>query len=75
MLTARTAADDRIVGLEAGADDYLTKPFSPRELVLRAQSVLRRTLAEARPEGPVVCGGYPYVSCQAARAGSGRRGW
>ncbi len=58
MLTARTAADDRIVGLEAGADDYLTKPFSPRELVLRAQSVLRRTLAEARPEGPVVCGGY-----------------
>ncbi|MER5406256.1 response regulator transcription factor [Streptomyces sp. NPDC002769] len=45
MLTARGDEDDRILGLEVGADDYVTKPFSPRELVLRVESVLRR----ARP--------------------------
>lgn len=43
MLTARGDEDDRILGLEVGADDYVTKPFSPRELVLRVESVLRRT--------------------------------
>lgn len=43
MLTARAQTEDRIQGLEAGADDYLTKPFSPKELLLRVQSVLRRT--------------------------------
>ena len=42
MLTARGGEADRIVGLELGADDYVTKPFSPRELVLRVESVLRR---------------------------------
>ncbi|MEV6401148.1 response regulator transcription factor [Streptomyces sp. NPDC051907] len=42
MLTARGDEDDRILGLERGADDYVTKPFSPRELVLRVESVLRR---------------------------------
>ncbi|SDJ49360.1 DNA-binding response regulator, OmpR family, contains REC and winged-helix (wHTH) domain [Frankineae bacterium MT45] len=42
MLTALADAEDRIAGLEMGADDYLTKPFSPRELVLRVDSVLRR---------------------------------
>lgn len=42
MLTARSEEDDRILGLEVGADDYVTKPFSPRELVLRVRSVLRR---------------------------------
>ncbi|SHL39861.1 DNA-binding response regulator, OmpR family, contains REC and winged-helix (wHTH) domain [Streptomyces yunnanensis] len=42
MLTARGDEEDRILGLEFGADDYVTKPFSPRELVLRVQSVLRR---------------------------------
>jgi DNA-binding response OmpR family regulator len=52
MLTAKSAEDDRIRGLELGADDYLTKPFSPRELVLRAKSILRRAGGEngsARP--------------------------
>ncbi|MFE4697949.1 response regulator transcription factor [Streptomyces sp. NPDC056738] len=51
MLTARGDEDDRILGLEVGADDYVTKPFSPRELVLRVESVLRRTrpVAAARP--------------------------
>ncbi len=43
MLTALGAESDRVLGLEVGADDYLTKPFSPRELVLRVQSVLRRS--------------------------------
>ncbi len=42
MLTARGDEDDRVLGLEFGADDYVTKPFSPRELVLRVESVLRR---------------------------------
>jgi DNA-binding response OmpR family regulator len=45
MLTARSEEADRIGGLELGADDYLTKPFSPRELVLRVSAVLRRTAA------------------------------
>lgn len=49
MLTAKDSESDRILGLELGADDYLTKPFSPRELVLRAQAVLRRgTEAQGR---------------------------
>ncbi|MEU9344939.1 response regulator transcription factor [Streptomyces sp. NPDC048278] len=43
MLTARGDEDDRVLGLEVGADDYVTKPFSPRELVLRVESVLRRS--------------------------------
>jgi len=42
MLTARTSEEDRVRGLELGADDYVTKPFSPRELVLRVQAILRR---------------------------------
>ncbi|MEU9861953.1 response regulator transcription factor [Streptomyces sp. NPDC047971] len=50
MLTARGDEDDRILGLEVGADDYVTKPFSPRELVLRVRSVLRRATA-AEPAG------------------------
>ena len=43
FLTARTEEVDRIVGLEIGADDYVTKPFSPRELTARIKAVLRRT--------------------------------
>jgi DNA-binding response OmpR family regulator len=50
MLTALNQEDDRIDGLEAGADDYLAKPFSPRELVLRVRAVLRRTRQEAGRE-------------------------
>ena len=42
MLTARDGEDDRIAGFEAGADDYVVKPFSPRELVVRVQAILRR---------------------------------
>ncbi|MFH8584135.1 response regulator transcription factor [Streptomyces celluloflavus] len=51
MLTARGDEDDRILGLEVGADDYVTKPFSPRELVLRVRSVLRRATAAAPAGG------------------------
>ncbi|MFE3682873.1 response regulator transcription factor [Streptomyces sp. NPDC059095] len=54
MLTARGDEDDRILGLEIGADDYVTKPFSPRELVLRVESVLRRSRAAAARPGPPV---------------------
>src|SRR3954463_3110800 len=43
MLTARDEEPDRVVGLEVGADDYLTKPFSPRELVARMKAIFRRT--------------------------------
>jgi len=50
FLTARSGEVDRVVGLEIGADDYVPKPFSPRELVARVRSILRRT--EARDERP-----------------------
>jgi len=54
MLTARGEEDDRVRGLELGADDYVTKPFSPRELVSRAKAVLRRTEAAPTTEkGPL----------------------
>lgn len=49
MLTARAEETDRIVGLELGADDYVVKPFSPREVVLRVKTILRRTKGDARP--------------------------
>jgi len=49
MLTARVDESDRLVGLELGADDYLTKPFSPRELVARVRTVLRRAGGAATP--------------------------
>lgn len=57
MLTARTEEVDRILGLEMGADDYVPKPFSPRELVARVKAVLRRTTAPVEPsEAPVTAG-------------------
>jgi phosphate regulon transcriptional regulator PhoB len=57
MLTARAEEVDRIVGLEMGADDYVPKPFSPRELVARVKAVLRRTAAPVAPsEAPVTAG-------------------
>jgi len=55
MLTARGEVTDRIVGLELGADDYLPKPFEPRELVVRMQSVLRRTSSDDQSQGDHLC--------------------
>lgn len=51
MLTAKAAEVDRVVGLEIGADDYLTKPFSPRELVLRVKALLRRVKGNEQEPG------------------------
>ena len=67
MLTARGEEHDRIAGLELGADDYVTKPFSPRELVLRVQSILRRaraadTSAVRTGPGPGGTGGVGEVA-------------
>ncbi len=57
MLTARGDDMDRIVGLELGADDYLSKPFNPRELLARIQAVLRRATPSASPQtGPLSAG-------------------
>ena len=59
LLTALGEEDDRIAGLEAGADDYVTKPFSPRELALRVRSLLRRAPAPALSlEWPTISGGH-----------------
>ena len=60
MLTARTEEADRVAGLELGADDYVSKPFSPRELVARVRAVLRRT-DSARTQGDVVRAGDALV--------------
>lgn len=57
MLTALGSQQDRLLGLELGADDYLTKPFSPRELALRADSILRRMGAGAVSRGDILRNG------------------
>ena len=49
LLTGRVSEIDRVLGLELGADDYVVKPFSPRELAARVRAVLRRTTADAEP--------------------------
>ncbi len=64
MLTARGEEEDRVLGLQIGADDYVVKPFSPRELVLRVQSLLRRAGAAVGPAG-----GVPEARSATAPAG------
>lgn len=59
MLTALGGEDDRVLGLEVGADDYVTKPFSPRELVLRVQSLLRRAGPAAGVDAAAAAGPAP----------------
>jgi DNA-binding response OmpR family regulator len=56
MLTARREETDRVLGLELGADDYLVKPFSPRELIARVRAVLRRTRASREDEALIAVG-------------------
>jgi len=68
MLTARGEEVDRIVGLEMGADDYLAKPFSPRELVARIRAVLRRTPAEAGAAESAIQWGPLLLDLRARRA-------
>ncbi len=68
MLTALGEVEDRIAGLEVGADDYVTKPFSPRELVLRIESVLRRSSAPREPSPGILHAGKITVDPAARRA-------
>lgn len=58
MITARDSETDTIVGLEVGADDYITKPFSPREVMARVHAVLRRTETRPRVDATRIVGGF-----------------
>ena len=66
MLTAKGSEADRVLGLELGADDYLAKPFSPRELVLRVNAVLRRQ--QPRPEREIITDGDLALDLTARKA-------
>ena len=68
MLTARGEESDRVAGLELGADDYVVKPFSPRELVARIRAVLRRTDARSRSQAEVRQVGELSIDLQKMRA-------
>jgi DNA-binding response OmpR family regulator len=73
MLTALGSETDRVVGLERGADDYVTKPFSPRELVLRVDSVLRRVGESSSMKGTVTDGDLVVDSTEHTATLGGRR--
>ena len=70
MLTAKAGEDDRIAGLELGADDYVTKPFSPREVVLRVQAILRRAVPGGSDEAPESFGGGRLLIDDSRRSAS-----
>ena len=72
MLTARVEEDDRLTGLDLGADDYVTKPFSPRELAARVRAVLRRSAKEgADDDSPVLSCGGVLLDMRTRRASAG----
>src|SRR5256714_5827717 len=73
MLTARTEESDKLVGLELGADDYLTKPFSPKELVARVRAVLRRASDAATPSDVIRVGTEVELDVPRTQARSGGR--
>ena len=75
MLTARGEEVDRVVGLEMGADDYLAKPFSPRELVARIRAVLRRMSGEGHPTNVPCNGGHCGSTCAHGALMSTSRIW
>ena len=62
MLTGRSEEPDRVMGLELGADDYLTKPFSPRELLARIRAVLRRKRPEIQQGFPLSVWGFTFFT-------------
>ena len=68
MLTARGDEADRVLGLELGADDYVVKPFSARELVARIRAVLRRTSAAPRPAPTTACSEIGAIELDQRRA-------
>ncbi len=68
MLTARTEETDRLIGLELGADDYVTKPFSPREVVARVRAVLRRVGAGGAPREEIIRTGTLRIDLAGHRA-------
>ncbi len=72
LLTARFTPEDRIAGFEAGADDYLAKPFEPYELVLRLRAMLRRRAPPAPPEptGPIRLGRLEFDAARAELSGA-----
>ena len=71
MLTARDDVIDRVAGLELGADDYVTKPFEPREVVARVGAVLRR-FGRSGPAAPAAVGAAPAIP---AASGGALRRW
>jgi DNA-binding response OmpR family regulator len=68
MLTARVDETDKLIGLELGADDYVTKPFSPRELVARVRAVLRRSAGEREQAPPPIVSGEVSIDLERRHA-------